>query len=92
MIAGDIVLVTAGDASAIGAYKVSSVTDADTLVLDTGDQPITGGPHTNQTFVVLRPGMHLHHPGHPGKNICTGITRYMHLDDLPRLLTQLETA
>jgi len=57
--ADDIVIITAGDSSAIGVYKVVSVTDADTLVLDTSDQNIIGGPHTNQTYIIKRPGMHL---------------------------------
>jgi hypothetical protein len=54
---GDMVQVTAGAAAVIGVYKVLSVDSATQLTLDTSDQVFAG--QTNQTFRVLRPGMHL---------------------------------
>jgi len=55
--AGDMVEVTADTAGVIGVYKVVSRDSATQLTLNTSDQ-IFGG-ETNQTYRVLRPGMHL---------------------------------
>jgi len=55
--AGDMVKVTAGTAGVIGVYKVISRDSATQLTLDTSDQVFAG--ETNQTYIVLRPGMHL---------------------------------
>lgn len=57
VVAGDIVLVTAGTAGVLGAYKVVSVDSATVLTLNTGDQIFAG--ETNQTYVILRAGMYL---------------------------------
>lgn len=54
---GDVVVITAGDNAVIGYYKVNSITNATTLVLDTSDQIFSG--ETNQTYRINRPGMYL---------------------------------
>lgn len=56
---GDFFVVTSGDADAIGVYKVTGVTDADTITVDISDADWTAGPFTNQTYIIKRPGMHL---------------------------------
>ncbi len=55
--AGDMVIITAGDAGVIGVYKVVSRDSATQLTLNTSDQ-VFGG-ETNQTYRVVRPGMYL---------------------------------
>ncbi len=57
VLAGDMVTITAGDATVIGSYKVVSVDSATVLTLNTSDQIFAG--ETNQTYIVRRPGMHL---------------------------------
>ncbi len=55
--AGDIVEVYAADATVIGYYKVISVTNATTLVLDTSDQVFAG--EASQSYRIYRSGMFL---------------------------------
>jgi len=57
VVAGDMVIVTAGTAGVIGAYKVISQDSATQLTLDTSDQIFAG--ETNQTYKVVRAGMYL---------------------------------
>lgn len=54
---GDMVTITAGDATVIGTYKVTIVNSATQLTLNTSDQIFAG--ETSQTYIVRQPGMHL---------------------------------
>jgi hypothetical protein len=59
VVVGDMVAITAGSDDAVGVYKVTEITDADTLKLNIIDADWSGGPYTNQTYIVFRAGMHL---------------------------------